>query len=276
MLSPLHSEIEAVYSQSFALGVKTLAVCSNTSGEGATSVATLLAQRCLMTGRKTLLVDLNFFRPSLKPMLDLDSTDASPVHVINQETNQDINHETSQEVKHLQTTNAAVSKPSSSSKYDDGLACLTTPQLINIDEHALLGVLAPTRRDAVLKLRSNQALPNFIKQWQAEFDCVIIDTTPLDRRNHNNVSGQAVAKLCDAAVLLVKAGVSNEEMVTQSMALLNQQQINLIGCIINDQHNPSLKQELQRKLRQAYYLPAFVKRWLFNVTNKAKLLNLGL
>jgi len=67
-------EIEQIYSQIMSGGNRAIAICSANAGEGVTSIALALAQRNLLAGNSTLLVDLNLFRPALNGLLGLEAT----------------------------------------------------------------------------------------------------------------------------------------------------------------------------------------------------------
>lgn len=56
-------EMENIYLRSIGDGMRTLAITSSCRGEGVSSVAVALAQRHLLAGRSTLLVDLNDENP---------------------------------------------------------------------------------------------------------------------------------------------------------------------------------------------------------------------
>lgn len=62
-------EIGRLYSEITSKGYRSLAVTACNPGEGASSLARTLAQRCLLSGQSALLVDLNLYRPSLTPLL---------------------------------------------------------------------------------------------------------------------------------------------------------------------------------------------------------------
>ena len=73
MLIPsLNMEIEQIYSQLLADKNAAIAISSANRNEGVTSIALALAQRSLLAGDTTLLVDLNLYKPSLKKLLRLD------------------------------------------------------------------------------------------------------------------------------------------------------------------------------------------------------------
>ncbi len=71
-------EIERIYSQILGEGKRAIAISSANSGEGVSSIAQALAQRNLLAGHSTLLVDLNLHHPSLNSLLKLDKSVSEP------------------------------------------------------------------------------------------------------------------------------------------------------------------------------------------------------
>ncbi|WP_047043945.1 CpsD/CapB family tyrosine-protein kinase [Vibrio mexicanus] len=59
-----HAEIEQLYLEAELKSCRTLCVTACNPGDGVTSVASALAERYLLGGHKTLLVDLNLFNPA--------------------------------------------------------------------------------------------------------------------------------------------------------------------------------------------------------------------
>jgi Mrp family chromosome partitioning ATPase len=214
-------EVEVIYQQTLAQGVRSLAITSCNPGEGVSTLAIALAQRSLLAGNSTLLVDLNLYHPSLRSL-----------------------------------------------SFGDSSAVSSSPQLVGTAGRslALTGVMAPVRREDILRLRRPQVLRAQIESWHSQFDTVICDTTPFSRRNANNIPAEQVAGACDGSLLVVLAGHTNHNMVSAAISKLSANDAALLGCILNDQFNPPLRQEL---LREVDRLPAFmhrpanaIRRWL--------------
>lgn len=74
---PLNMEIENIYAQIQASQYRSIAVTSANAGEGVTSVALALAQRNLLSGQSTLVIDLNLYHPSLQAGLELKHPEVS-------------------------------------------------------------------------------------------------------------------------------------------------------------------------------------------------------
>lgn len=64
-------EVEHIYAQALRKQSRTLAICAANAGEGVTTVAMSLARRYANPGHKTLLVDMNYYRPALDQRMAL-------------------------------------------------------------------------------------------------------------------------------------------------------------------------------------------------------------
>jgi Mrp family chromosome partitioning ATPase len=73
---PIHyQELENIYANTLGRGLRSLAVCAAEPGEGVSTVAYALARRSEAGGRRTLLVELNLFRPRLAAQLGVAAAD---------------------------------------------------------------------------------------------------------------------------------------------------------------------------------------------------------
>jgi Mrp family chromosome partitioning ATPase len=61
------------------------------------------------------------------------------------------------------------------------------------------------------------------------FDCVIIDTSPLDVVS----DGLTYARHADSVVLVVKAGETKADSARRTMRELQRMRANLVGCVLN-------------------------------------------
>lgn len=208
-IPPQNMEIERIYSQVLAPGKRAIAITSANSGEGVSSVALAMAQRNLLAGHSTLVVDLNLHRPAFRGVLELP----------------------------LPAPEAGLLDP---------------PQLITQQEEtvAVLGIPAPARREAVMKLRNPGVLEDCIAGWRQEFDTVIFDTSPVNHINASIIPPERVAAACEGSVLVVLAGHTTEAMVFSAAEKMRAAGAQLLGCVLNDRDNPSLKDELLREVRR--------------------------
>ena len=205
-IPPQSMEIEKIYSQHQRKNCRSIAVCSANEGEGVTSVALALAQRNLLAGHSTLVVDLNLYRPALDTLLLLDK----PV---------------------LEA------------------GAFDAPRIVTVQEQAiaLTGITAPSHRDLVMKLRKPGVLEELIIEWEKSFDIIIIDTSPVNSINASNIPAERVAEACDGCLMVVLAGSTTESMVSTAIEKLKCTRAILLGCVLNDHNNPSLKSELLRE-----------------------------
>ncbi len=74
LISPQNMEIENIYTQLLGSNNRAIAICSANTGEGVSSLALALAQRNLLAGQSTLLVDFNLYNPSLINLLASDES----------------------------------------------------------------------------------------------------------------------------------------------------------------------------------------------------------
>ncbi len=207
---PAHTmEIERIYTQVLEAGHRSVAVTACRSGDGVSSLTQALAQRNLLAGRSTLVVDLNLYRPSLIPLLALNHGDPSA-------------------------------------------GVFQAPQLMGVADRtiALTGISAPGGRETLVKLRTPGTLEQCISRWCEHFDTVLFDTSPLSRINANNLPAERAAAACDATLLVVLAGDSSKAMVSEAVQRLKTAGANLVGCILNDRHNPPLRTELLREIQR--------------------------
>jgi len=232
-------EIEQIYTQIMSEQGKAIAICSANSGEGVTSLAFALAQRNLLAGHSTLLVDLNLYRPAVHRQLEI-------IEPICSHTN-----------------------PISS-------AVLATPQLVSVSDHNLTvtGIHAPNQREDIIRLRQPGVLEQCINEWLKEFDSVLIDTSPLNRVNAQNIPAQRVASACHGAVLVVLAGKTSEVMISNAVDKLKTSNVNLLGSVFNDRDNPSLKNELLREAQRIGNKCTWLSRCIKKFINNNHLLTL--
>ncbi len=235
-IPPQNMEIEGIYTQLLGAKNRTITICSANHGEGVTSVALALAQRYLLAGHATLLVDLNLYQPSLNKLLTLDETASLP---------------------------------------DLKTDVFGNPELVSGQGQsvALIGITCPTRRDLIIKLRKPGLLEQYIVDWQKSFDTIIFDTSPINRINASNIPAERVAAACDGSLLIVLAGSTTEAMVSSAVNKLKIAGANLVGCVFNDRDSPTLKNELLRETVRLESRFAGLARYITGLIRKSHLLS---
>lgn len=233
--SAQHTEIDRIYALVSSCGYRSIAITACNEGEGVSTVASSLAQRLLLSGHSTLLVDLNFYRPSLMPVLEARPSDKAQ--------------------------EALFDSPQ-----------LVAPAANEV--MAVTGIAAPSGKNVLVKLRRPGVLEQCLEHWMDEFEVVIFDTSPLNRVNSNNLPAERVAGACDATLLVALARYTTQAQVSQGIQRLAAGNANLAGSIINDRDNPSLKSELLRQLRRFCQPRGWIARRLENLILRNRLLSL--
>jgi len=244
-------EIEQIYTQLLSEPHTSIAICSAEEGEGVTSLALALAQRNLLAGHSTLVVDLNLYHPAIKSLLNISSA---------------------QITDHQPDSVALFSQK----KENNNTTSLTEPQLVFSPESPVVlnGIIAPTKREHIMKLRQPGILEVHINQWLEEYDTVIIDTSPLNRLNSQNIPAERVAAACDGAILMVLAGKTSEASITTALTKLNNANAQLLGSVFNDRDNPKLKDELLREAQRLDPIFSWLSKPIKKIINNSRLLTL--
>ena len=125
----------------------------------------------------------------------------------------------------------------------------TTIKVTDFDQHISV-ISGPTGRTFILNLRKPGVLAQHIKQWLTRYDNVIIDTSPMSLKNSANLPPEYIVGACDGTLLTVLAGKTTNAAVATTIKKLQLVPALLVGTVINDQFNPTLKHELLRETRR--------------------------
>jgi len=147
-------------------------------------------------------------------------------------------------------------KPTSWNIEDDHIVT----KAIKLSNENISVIPSPSLDQNLLKIRERRLIENSIKRWKEHYDVIILDTSPLNAINRNNIPAELICASCDATIFVVMAGKTLEKNVKQSYTRLSNAKANLLGTVINDQHNPNLVDEL---IRETYRL----QRVMPNVMN---------
>jgi len=273
-------EIEQIYTQLLSNPHTSIAICSAQEGEGVTSLAFALAQRNLLAGHSTLLVDLNLYRPAIKSLLPIEQAqvlDPSRLHQSPANANYVKRNEGNNEGKHelsYQQSNTATGISTHTPANINAL--LTEPQLVSNANNSIVltGVVAPKKREHIMKIRQPGVLEQCIETWLTQYDTVIIDTSPINRINAQNIPPERVAAACDGALLVVLAGRTPEAAIKNAVTKLENANAQLLGSVLNDRDNPTLKEELLREVQRLAPRFPWLSRPLKRALNKIRLLAL--
>ncbi len=157
----------------------------------------------------------------------------------------------------MNTFNPVLSKKLTSDITSD----VVSNKVIAIEDKGYSLLPAPQNIQDVMQYRESQLLLQSIKQWQAEFDVIIFDTSALTSLNQSNIPAEIICEVCEGALLVIEAGTTPQSLIQESIDKLKVKKVNLIGSIINDKSNPSLLTELQRETyRLNHLLPTLMTK----------------
>jgi hypothetical protein len=105
------------------------------------------------------------------------------------------------------------------------------------DVEGLCVLPAPTQVSEHWGFRDPATLRATLERWLVQFDRVVVDTSPLTRRNRRNVPADTVCGAC-------RAGAE------------------ITGAVLNDRHLPGLASELMRETRRLDHLMPRTMAWL--------------
>lgn len=143
-----------------------------------------------------------------------------------------------------------------------------------VKKHEYLDILPqPDDQSTVLTLRQPHKLRYLLQHWQQHYHYIICDTGNINTANWRNLPAVNIANASDGILLCLSAAQTTESQLLTSIHKLEKSNCNIIGIIINDQHNPTLAQRLLKSLNsKAWWLPESVKRKLTAMINKSLLL----
>lgn len=174
--------------------VRSLAVVSSVPQEGRSLTAANLAVAMAQTGKRVLLVDADLRKPTLHRFFRRTNTRGLTTALLR--------HGGDHLADHVTAT--------------------------DIDQLALLSA-GPLLPNAINYLGSAQ-MEQLVAECTASYDLVIFDTPAL----LGVVDGQLVAGMCDAAVLIVRSGVTREGQLQKAAVELIDSGAVMLGAVLND------------------------------------------
>lgn len=144
---------------------------------------------------------------------------------------------------------------------------------IENSSQVISGVPVPNNRSKILELRQPKKLQEQIEIWLNEFDKIIIDSTAISQLNANNIPAQSIAGCCDGTIMVVLSGQTLHTELKDSLKSLENHGAHLIGHVFNDKYQPSLKNEICRKIERLRFLPAFLSTKLISAIQNNRFLS---
>jgi Mrp family chromosome partitioning ATPase len=108
----------------------------------------------------------------------------------------------------------------------------------------------------------------------ADYQLIVVDTSPVNSLDDRAIPAEPVAAACAATVLAVLTGVTSERSVQAAVERLRTAGATLCGAVFNDRYNPSLADELSRRLDHLAGIAPRLTRWLRRRLAGSSILNL--
>lgn len=123
-----------------------------------------------------------------------------------------------------------------------------------------------------ISFRDEKKIKNAIEFWLQDYNFIIFDTCAITLTNFSNIPGEVIAKGCDASLLVVAPGISLESRVLKTLEILKQNNVRLLGTVINDVKSPPLDMQLRNSVRRRLKRLPILKEWLLNLISNIELL----
>ena len=218
-LESLHSLYTNIRFLSFDTPIRSLTIISVASKEGRSTIALQLAQTAAAMGQRTLLVDADLRSPTIHTMLDLPNVKGLSDAIV-----EDIdflclihNLDSISKKANANRVSEAVTRQKAEFQSADNLFVLTA------------GQIPPNP----VNLLSSSQMQNLVKQFEANFNLVIYDTSPL----FETADSSLLAAYTDASLLVVGLGRTNQSMLKTAMERLKISATSILGVVTNEARN---------------------------------------
>ena len=209
-LHSLHTNIRFL---SFDAPVRSLAVISASSEDGRSTIAMHLAQTAAVMGQRVLLVDADLRNPKIHKILDLPNIKGLSNVIAAEVDYQEAIHQVNCLSMKAEDEASIEASMSVESAWEGGFFVLSA------------GQIPPNPTN----LLSSQKMQNLARQFEAAFDLVIYDTSPL----LGLADSSLVATNTDASILVVGLGKTHRSAVEKALEQLKISQTPVLGVVAN-------------------------------------------
>lgn len=129
--------------------------------------------------------------------------------------------------------------------------------IVKIQSLDIFVLTAPLMTENDWKFRDPKYLQKLLNNLRGHFEHIIIDCSPINRRNQQNFPSAMIAGLCQQTLLMILAGSTHETQLVTTKQLLDRHGAKICGSVINDRDNPGLAMEL---CRETYRMGPFFKK----------------
>ena len=193
--------------------IRSLAVISAAAEEGKSTVALHLAQTAAMMGQRVLLVDADLRNPNIHKRLGLSNTVGLSNVIVNDINFQDVLHRINCEPVTVKNSDRGELSVSKTSLEVESLYVLTAGQIPPNPAHLL----------------SSQKMQSLAKQFEAAFDLIVYDTSPLLGLADSNLLSAHI----DASILVVGMGKAHRSALAKALESLKIVGSPVIGAVAN-------------------------------------------
>ncbi len=210
----LRSLYTNIHFLSFDASIRSVAIISASPEDGRSTIAVHLAQTAAAMGQRVLLVDADLRRPKIHTMLNLPNAQGLS-NIIAEELNfQDV----------IQQTRSVSVKAQ-----DDRLYKATSKEIESPLEHKFSVLTAGQIPPNPISLLSSRKMQSLAEQFQAAFDFVIYDTSPLFGLADSSI----LAIHTDASLLVVGLGKTNRSALAKVLEGLKISCTPVLGVVAN-------------------------------------------
>ncbi|MGY5453086.1 hypothetical protein ACVFI8_19415 [Agarivorans sp. MS3-6] len=143
------------------------------------------------------------------------------------------------------------------------------------DPHTGIDYLpSPNDKASLLSLKEPGVIEQWVERWKESYQLVLVDTSAVNQNNGGNISAQRALSSCDASIITMMAGLTSRPAFESAIADLRTDDVRLIGVVMNDRFNPSLKSELLRETSRITVLFPRFKRYVQRILINSQLLSI--
>ncbi|MPW36451.1 hypothetical protein [Vibrio sp. B1Z05] len=231
MIHSTHSELTPMFLQLELANMRSVCLIGNKPRAGVTTFACALAEQYMLSGYRTLLVDLNLENPQFEHTWPIKNS------VIEEADLQ------SSEVHWVQNRH--------------------TLQIFS-------GVAVPSTLNQQMPYRDPRSLAKQFELWFSKYDRIVIDAGAINQ-NQTRISQSVIANACDTTFITLGAGNSNKEQLSQAIDYLTTANANIFAVLLNQYAQQTLSQQLCHLIGRNRIIPKkmkerfnqYVRRWSF-------------
>lgn len=146
--------------------------------------------------------------------------------------------------------------PDEAWQFDTISTQLSINQRMGID---FLSISTLSSRDSA---RDVSAVHEAFIRWQQEFDCILVDSSPLLEESQYNIPSRVFANAAQLSILLVSAGETTEEALVTANQKIEEEGFKNVHLVLSQVRLPPLGPRLLEKVASLGLLPQRIKTLL--------------